>query len=98
MTRGVSRRSAAWGSGGMAGAVAASLGVLAAQARAVKRDIGPQQGVPPYQDGRFGPPTGTSIRLAVLGDSVAAGLGADTAADTVAGVLVRAVVEAGRRR
>jgi lysophospholipase L1-like esterase len=97
MTRRVSRRSAAWGSGGMAGAVAASLGVLAAQARAVKRDIGPQQGVPPYQDGRFGPPTGTSIRLAVLGDSVAAGLGADTAADTVAGVLVRAVVEAGRR-
>ena len=29
MTRGVSRRSAAWGSGGMAGAVAASLGVVA---------------------------------------------------------------------
>ena len=97
MTPRVSRRSAALGGGGMAGAVAASLGVLAAQARAVKRDIGPQQGVPPYQDGRFGPGTGTSIRLAVLGDSVAAGLGADTAADTVAGVLVRAVVEAGRR-
>ncbi len=97
MTRRISRRSAAWGSGGMAGAVAASLGVLVAQARAVKRDIGPQQGVPPYQDGRFGPSTGTSIRLAVLGDSVAAGLGADTAADTVAGVLVRAVVDASRR-
>lgn len=93
----VSRRSAALGGGGMAGAVAASLGVLAAQARAVKRDIGPQRGVPPYQDGRFGAGTGTSIRLAVLGDSVAAGLGADTAADTVAGVLVRAVVDAGRR-
>ena len=29
MTRGVSRRSAAWSSGGMAGAIAASLGVLA---------------------------------------------------------------------
>jgi lysophospholipase L1-like esterase len=97
MIRGVSRRSAAWGSGGMAGAVAASLGVLVAQARAAKRDIGPQRGVPPYQDGRFGPPTGTSIRLAVLGDSVAAGLGADTAADTVAGVLVRGVAEATKR-
>jgi len=97
MTRGVSRRSAAWGSGGMAGAVAATIGVLAAQARAVKRDIGPQRGVPPYQDGRFGPPTGMSLRLAVLGDSVAAGLGADSAADTVAGVLVRGVADASRR-
>lgn len=97
MSRGVSRRSAAWGSGGMAGAIAATVGVLAAQAVAVKRDIGPQRGVPPYQDGRFGRVTGTSIRLAVLGDSVAAGLGADTAADTVAGVLVRAVIEASRR-
>jgi lysophospholipase L1-like esterase len=81
----------------MAGAIAASVGVLAAQARAVRRDIGPQRGVPPYQDGRFGPATGTSIRLAVLGDSVAAGLGADTAADTVAGVLVRAVLESSGR-
>lgn len=76
----------------MAGAVAASVGVLAAQARAARRDIGPQRGVPPYQDGRFGPPTGMSIRLAVLGDSVAAGLGADIAAHTVGGVIVRAVV------
>lgn len=97
MTRGVSRRSAALGGGGMAGAVAASVGVLIAQARLVRRNIGPQRGVPPYQDGRFGPPTGTSIRLALLGDSVAAGLGADRAADTVAGVLVRTVVEVSRR-
>ena len=33
----------------------------------------------------------------MLGDSVAAGLGADTAADTVAGVLVRAVLESSGR-
>ncbi len=97
MTRGVSRRSAALGGGGMAGAIAASVGVLLAQARAVRRDIGPQRAVPPYQDGRFGPATGTSIRLAVLGDSVAAGLGADSAGDTVAGVLVRAVLESSGR-
>ena len=63
-----------------------------------KRDIGPQRGVPPYQDGRFGPPTGTSLRLAILGDSVAAGLGADSAADTVAGVVVRGVSAATGRR
>jgi lysophospholipase L1-like esterase len=81
----------------MAGAIAASLGVLVAQARLARRAIGPQRGVPPYQDGRFGPVTGTSIRLALIGDSVAAGLGADVAADTVAGVLVRGVGEATRR-
>lgn len=78
----------------MAGAAAASLGVLLAQARLARRAIGPQRGVPPYQDGRFGPATGTSIRLALIGDSVAAGLGADEAADTVAGVLVRGVTAA----
>ncbi len=92
-----SRRSAALGSGGMAGAVAASLGVLLAQAKMARRAIGPQRGVPPYQDGRFGPTTGTSIRLAIIGDSVGAGLGADTAADTVAGVLVRGVSAVSRR-
>ena len=97
----VSRRSAArgaaWGSGGLAGAVAASMGVLVAQARLARKAIGPQRGVPPYQDGRFGPVTGTSIRLAVIGDSAAAGLGAEAAADTVAGVLVKGVAEATRR-
>jgi lysophospholipase L1-like esterase len=93
----VSRRSAALGGGGMAGALAAGVGVLAAQAVAARRAIGPQRVVPPYQDGRFGPRTGMSIRLALLGDSVAAGLGADTAADTVAGVLVRGVNEASGR-
>ncbi len=92
-----SRRSAALGSGGMAGAAAASLGVLVAQARMARRAIGPQRGVPPYQDGRFGPTTGTSLRLAIIGDSVAAGLGAETAWDTVAGVLVRGVSAASRR-
>lgn len=97
MSPDLSRRTAAWGSGGMAGAVAASVGVLVAQAIAARRAIGPQRVVPPYQDGRVGPRTGTSIRLAVLGDSVAAGLGADTAADTVAGVLVRGVAEASLR-
>lgn len=92
-----SRRSAALGGGGTAGALAASLGVLVAQARMARRAIGPQRGVPPYQDGRFGPTTGTSLRLAIIGDSVAAGLGAETAAETVAGALVRGVAAASHR-
>lgn len=87
-------RGAAWGGGGLAGAAAAAIGVMVAQGRLAKRAIGHQRWVPPYQDGRFGPATGTSIRLAVLGDSAAAGLGADVAADTVAGVLVRGVLAA----
>jgi lysophospholipase L1-like esterase len=70
------------------------VGLLLTQARLARRAIGMQRGVPPYQDGRYGPRTGTSIRLAVLGDSVAAGLGADDAADTMSGILVRGVHQA----
>ncbi len=97
MSPDISRRSAALGTGGLAGVAAAGLGLLVAQAQAARRAIGPQRVVPPYQDGRTGPRTGTSIRLALLGDSVAAGLGAQTAADTVAGVLVRGVAGASGR-
>jgi lysophospholipase L1-like esterase len=87
-------RGAAWGGGALAGAAAAGFGVLAAQAVQAKRRIGRQRWVPPYQDGRHGPARGTSIRLAILGDSAAAGLGADDAADTVSGVLARGIIEA----
>lgn len=97
MSPDLTRRSAALGTGGLAGVAAAGLGLLAAQAQAARRAIGPQRVVPPYQDGRTGPRTGTSIRLALLGDSVAAGLGAESAFDTVAGVLVRGVVGASGR-
>jgi lysophospholipase L1-like esterase len=95
--RGLGRQPVQWGAGlGGASAVAAAIGVgvLAAQARMARRAIGRLHQVPPYQDGRFGPSTGTSIRLAVLGDSAAAGLGADAAADTVSGVIVRGVLSA----
>ncbi len=87
-------RGAAWAGGALAGAAAAGLGVLVAQGRQAKRRIGRQRWVPPYQDGRLGPVRGTSIRLAILGDSAAAGLGADDAADTVSGVLARGIIAA----
>ncbi len=87
-------RAAAWGGGGLAGALAAVVGVMIAQGRAAKREIGPQRVVPPYQDGRYGSARGRSIHLAVLGDSVAAGLGADSAADTVGVVLAKGMVAA----
>lgn len=73
--------------GGLLGIAAASVGLLAAQARGVRRVIGPRRTVPPYQDGRYGRRSGTSIRLAILGDSVAAGLGAETATQALGGML-----------
>jgi len=88
--------SAAKGGGGLLGvgtAIAgAAIGVMAVQARLAKRAIGPRRTVPPYADGRYSPvgehpARGTSLRLAVLGDSGAAGLGADDAGSTPGAVV-----------
>ena len=97
---------AAKGGGGLLGvgtaAAGAALGVLAVQARLAKRAIGPRSTVPPYADGRYLPPgesvaRGTSLRLAVLGDSGAAGLGADDAATTPGAILARELAAASGR-
>lgn len=97
---------AAKGGGGLLGvgtAVAgATIGVLAYQARQAKRAIGPRTSVPPYADGRYLPPgesvaRGTSLRLAVLGDSGAAGLGADGPGSTPGGTLASELAAAAGR-
>jgi lysophospholipase L1-like esterase len=90
-------RTAAVGSGSLIGIGAAAAGLLAAQARGVKRSIGPRRTVPPYQDGRYGNRSGTSIRLALLGDSVAAGLGAYTPSQTLGGKLAEDLSRASGR-
>jgi lysophospholipase L1-like esterase len=64
------------------------------EAHRARRSIGPRRTVPPYADGRYYPAPGeavrgTSLRLAVLGDSGAAGLGADAAHETPGGRLAR---------
>lgn len=82
---------------GLAALGAAGLGVLAAQLKTVRRRIGPQRGVPPYQDGRYGPRIGTSLRLAILGDSVASGLGAERVHDTIGGILAEDLSRATNR-
>jgi lysophospholipase L1-like esterase len=69
------------GAAAAAGAATAA-GVVAAEALAARRTIGPRRTVPPYADGRYGGTHGTSLRLAILGDSVAAGLGATYAYQT----------------
>jgi lysophospholipase L1-like esterase len=97
---------AAKGGGGLVGAgtalAGAAIGVLAVQARLARRAIGPRRTVPPYADGRYLPPghesaRGTSLRLAVLGDSGAAGLGAPDAAGTPGGILAAALAAAADR-
>ncbi len=98
--------SAAKGGGGLLGIgtalAGATIGVVAVQARLARRAIGPRRTVPPYADGRYLPsadrtPRGTSLRLAVLGDSGAAGLGADDAAGTPGAVLARGLATAADR-
>lgn len=74
-TRKVAKVAAVGGSAAL-GAVAASAGVIGAQALSARRAAGPRSTVPPYADGRYGGKHGTSLRLAFIGDSLAAGLGA----------------------
>jgi lysophospholipase L1-like esterase len=97
---------AAKGGGGLLGVgtalAGATLGVLAVQARRARRTIGPRTTVPPYADGRYLPPgvtvaRGTSLRLAVIGDSGAAGLGADSPATTPGGTLATELAAASGR-
>ena len=75
----------------------AAAGLLTAQALEARRRIGPRTTTAPYADGRYGSGTGTSIRLAVLGDSGAAGLGATRAEDTMGALLASALAEVSGR-
>ncbi len=69
-------------------AVAASaVGVLVAEGFHARRQAGVRNTAAPYSDGRYGPRGGTSYRLAILGDSSAAGLGADGRDSTVGALL-----------
>lgn len=97
---------AAKGGGGLLGVgtavVGAGLGVLLYQAQQARKEIGPRTTVPPYADGRYLPPgadtaRGMSLRLAVLGDSGAAGLGADEPRSTPGGALATDVAAASGR-
>ncbi len=91
---------AAKGGGGLlgVGTTLAGLGVglLVVQARLARRAIGPRRAVPPYADGRYLPPSatsarGVSLRVAVIGDSSAAGLGVSDPEDTPGVRIARAI-------
>ncbi len=88
---------AAVGGSAAVGLAAAGAGVLTVQAITARREAGPRRTVPPYADGRYGGNRGVSLRLAVLGDSLAAGFGADFAHETPGAILAgRLARHAGR--
>lgn len=81
---------------GVAGGLFA--GLLLSQARLARRIIPRAEQPPPRSDGRYGiQHTGQPLRLAVLGDSTAAGLGVDRPRDTPAALLACGLAERLRR-
>lgn len=102
MTRASSARriatAAAYGGGGLVGVGAATAGVFIAEAALARRSIGLRRHAPPYADGYYGPKRrGTSLRLVVLGDSSAAGLGAESPAETPGALIAQGLVDAADR-
>ncbi len=91
------RTAAARTAGAVAASAVAALGILTAQAYEAHRRIGRRTSSAPYADGRYGAGPGTSIRLAMLGDSAAAGLGADRPQDTTGALLAEALAEVSGR-
>src|SRR2546430_5115686 len=88
---------AAYGGGGLGALGALLYGLLYGEAKLAHRSVGPPRGLPPDGDGVWGHGNGEPIRLAVLGDSGAAGLGVERAIETP-GVLVAAGMSEGAGR
>jgi lysophospholipase L1-like esterase len=86
-------RATAYGTFGALGAAAATAGLLRAQAEQAKRTIGVRSTSPPYADGRYGKSKGPSIRMVMVGDSLATSLGADDPLDTIGARLASLVAE-----
>src|SRR5262245_22747635 len=84
-------RAAAYGGGGVGLAGALLTGLLLGQAQLAKRAI-PLPSAPPPDGSGFYPGGGDLIRLAMLGDSSAAGLGVDHPEQTP-GALIAAALE-----
>ena len=88
------------GGGGVAGVATGTYGLVATQARLARARVGPV-GTPFSLDGTYAPSAaspsgddGPALRLAMVGDSGAAGLGAETPRDTPGAVLARGLAAA----
>lgn len=91
---------AAYGGGGLSVLGGALYGVLRAEASLARRTIGePGDRTPPDSTGWYGRGRpGPAIRIALLGDSSAAGYGVDRVEETPGALLASAVAEAADRR
>ena len=89
---------AAYGGGGLGVATAGGYGLLYSEAKLARRWVGPPVGVPPAADGVWGVGGGAApIRLAVLGDSSAAGLGVHEPDQTPGALLATGLSEVAER-
>ncbi|HLL66206.1 MAG TPA: SGNH/GDSL hydrolase family protein [Micromonosporaceae bacterium] len=85
---------AAFGSGGLGAAGALLTGVVMGQAMLARRDIPLAESPPPRCDGRYGTEyAGVPIRIAMLGDSSAAGYGVEAPKDTPGALLAAGLAE-----
>ncbi len=87
-------RVTAYGGGGLGLAGVLAAGLLYGQAELARRTIPLADSPPPRCDGRYGTEyPGPDLRLALLGDSSAAGYGVDRARDTTGALLAVGIVE-----
>jgi lysophospholipase L1-like esterase len=88
----------AYGAGGLTAAGVALTGLIVGQAMLARRIIPAAEAPPPRSDGRYGAEhDGEPVTLAVLGDSTAAGYGADVPRNTPGGLLAAGLAEQLRR-
>ena len=99
------RRVAAYGGGGILGAsvgVAGMAGVLAVQARMARRWIGPISATAPPCSGTYHPrstrPQDRPLKIALVGDSSAAGLGVGHSHQTPGALMATRIADTTQRR
>lgn len=89
---------AAYGGGGLGLLSAGAFGLIRAEAALARRAIGEPTGTPPEADGRYGGyHPGEPLRLAVLGDSSACGLGVEHPHQTPGGMMAAGLAECASR-
>jgi lysophospholipase L1-like esterase len=88
---------AAYGGGGLGLLLSAGWGLLLGEAKLARRWVGPPTTTPLTADGVYGTGDGPPIVLAVLGDSSAAGLGVQDAAETPGVLLATGLSDAAKR-
>ena len=88
----------AYGTGTLAGLAAVGYGVIRAEARLARRTIGEPTELPPDPTGTYGRHAGPTLRLVMIGDSSATGLGADAPSQTPGALLAGGVARDLKRR